>query len=188
MASIIARTIALARRGAVRAGLVRFRRNQSGATAVEFALVATPFFALMFAIIETALLFFADQTLDTAVSTAARLIRTGEAQQQGLGSADFKTSICNQMPGLLDCTKLKLDVRKYATFGDIVLGVPLDNNKNLNVIENYDTGHGGDIVVVRAYYEWPTFVTQLGNNLADMPDGTHLLVATAAFRNEPFSW
>ena len=24
--------------------------------------------------------------------------------------------------------------------------------------------------------------------LADMPDGTHLLVATAAFRNEPFSW
>jgi hypothetical protein len=31
-------------------------------------------------------------------------------------------------------------------------------------------------------------VPGLGNNLANMPNGTHLLVATAAFRNEPFSW
>ena len=43
-------------------------------------------------------------------------------------------------------------------------------------------------MVVRAYYEWPTFVTGLGNNLGNMPDGNRLLVATAAFRNEPFSW
>ena len=43
-------------------------------------------------------------------------------------------------------------------------------------------------MVVRAYYEWPVIVDLLGNNLADMPNGTHLLVATAAFRNEPFSW
>ena len=186
MASIIARTIALARRGAVRAGLVRFRRNQSGATAVEFALVATPFFALMFAIIETALLFFADQTLDTAVSTAARLIRTGEAQQQGLGSADFKTSICNQMPGLLDCTKLKLDVRKYATFGDIVLGVPLDNNKNLVNNFTYQPGAAGDIVVVRFMYPWPIYASLFGAGLANMSGNQRLLVATAAFRNEPF--
>ncbi len=65
---------------------------------------------------------------------------------------------------------------------------PVDSDGNLKVPENYQTGHGGDIVVVRAYYEWPTFVTGLGNNLADMPNGSHLLVATAAFRNEPFSW
>ncbi len=43
-------------------------------------------------------------------------------------------------------------------------------------------------MVVNAYYEWPVFINKLGNNLADMPDGTHLLVATAAFRNEPFPW
>src|SRR4051812_47106857 len=35
--------------------LCRFRKNQSGATAVELGLIALPFFALLFAILETAL-------------------------------------------------------------------------------------------------------------------------------------
>ncbi len=156
---------------------------------VEFALVALPFFALMFAIIETALLFFADQTLDTAVSSAARLIRTGQAQEQGMSASAFKSVICSKMVGLLDCSGgLKVDVSKYTNFDSIDLGTPVDSNGNLDVTENYNTGHGGDIVVVRAYYEWPVIVGMLGSNLADMPDGSHLLVATAAFRNEPFSW
>ncbi len=189
MASIFAGSIAFARRAASRCGLVRFRRNQSGATVVEFALVALPFFALMFAIIETALLFFADQALDTAVSSAARLIRTGQAQEAGLSASDFKTDICNQIVGLLDCTNgLKVDVRKYTNFDAIDLAPPLDANGNLKVTENYSTGHGGDIVVVRAYYEWPVLINLFGSSLGDMPNGTHLLVATAAFRNEPFSW
>lgn len=37
----------------------RFVRQQDGAAAVEFALVALPFLALTFAILETALVFFA---------------------------------------------------------------------------------------------------------------------------------
>src|SRR5580692_1890976 len=56
----------------------RFARHQGGATAVEFALVLLPFLALMFGIIETALVFFADQTLETAVANSARLILTGQ--------------------------------------------------------------------------------------------------------------
>jgi Flp pilus assembly protein TadG len=189
MASLFARTIAFARRAAVRGGLRRFCRNESGATAVELGFVALPFFALLFAIIETALLFFADQALDTAVTSTARLIRTGQAQEDGMSASDFKTAICDQMAGLINCESgLWIDVRKYADFDSISLDTPVDSDGNLEVTENYQAGHGGDIVVVRAYYEWPTFVTGLGNNLADMPNGTHLLVATAAFRNEPFAW
>ncbi len=189
MASFLARTIAFSRRTGARGILGRFRRNQKGATVVEFALVAAPFFALMFAIIETALLFFADQALDTAVSSAARLIRTGQAQEDGMSASDFKTAICDRMAGLIDCAGgLKVDVQTYANFDAISLQTPVDKDGNLHVTENYDAGHGGNIVVVRAYYEWPTFVIGLGNNLGNMPDGTHLLVATAAFRNEPFSW
>ena len=45
----------------------RFARAQDGAAAVEFALVAAPFLALIFAILETALVFFAGQTLEAAV-------------------------------------------------------------------------------------------------------------------------
>ena len=41
----------------------RFARHQDGTAAVEFALVAVPFLALLFAILETALVFFTGQTM-----------------------------------------------------------------------------------------------------------------------------
>lgn len=43
----------------------RFRRNGRGSAAVEFALVAPVFFALLFAIIETGVMFFGSQQLET---------------------------------------------------------------------------------------------------------------------------
>jgi Flp pilus assembly protein TadG len=172
-----------------RLGLGRFGRDEHGATAVEFGLVAIPFIALMFAIIETALIFFAGQTLETAVSNSARLVRTGQAQQQGLSAEAFKSKICDQVMALFDCTaKLQVDVSKFSSFGEVDLSKPVDANGDLNSNFNYAPGKGGDIVVVRAFYEWPTFVKLLGLNLSNMPNGSHLLGATAAFRNEPFPW
>jgi len=60
--------------------LRRFRRNHRGSAAVEFALVAPMFVALLFAIIETALMFFASQVLETVTQDSARTIMTGQAQ------------------------------------------------------------------------------------------------------------
>ena len=54
----------------VRNAMRRFRRNRRGSAAVEFALVAPVFFALLFAIIETAMVFFAGQVLETGVKGA----------------------------------------------------------------------------------------------------------------------
>ena len=62
----------------------RFARGKDGIAAVEFGMVAAPFLALMFAIMETAIVFFAGQTLETAVADSARLIMTGQAQTAGL--------------------------------------------------------------------------------------------------------
>src|ERR1700693_2245277 len=64
----------------VRKMLSRFRRNRRGSTAVEVALVAPVFFALLFAILETAIVFFADQVLETMTQNSARMIMTGQAQ------------------------------------------------------------------------------------------------------------
>ena len=44
----------------------------------------------------------------------------------------------------------------------------------------------GDIVVVRVAYEWPTFVRDFGFDMATLANGKRLLMATAAFRNEPY--
>jgi len=167
----------------------RFRRNEDGATAVEFGLIALPFIALMLATIETALVFFAGQAMETAVDTASRLIRTGQAQQDGFSAEDFKKEVCSRLVSLLDCDNgLYIDVETYKTFDAIDLTDPIDAGGTLKKDFNYDPGHGSDIVVVRAFYEWPVYVNMLGHNLANMADGTHLLTATTAFRNEPFPW
>jgi Flp pilus assembly protein TadG len=165
----------------------RFGVDESGATAVEFGLVALPFFALTFAIFEVALGFFAQQLLDTAVGNAARLIRTGEAQQQGLNLATFKNKVCAQTYTLFDCANgLKLDVRKFSSFGTISLTPPVDVNGILQTDDfAFAPGNGSDIVVVRAYYEWPSFLHQLGTKLAN---GKFLIASAAAFKNEPFPW
>ena len=64
------------RQGA-RSILFRFRRDERGVTAIEFGMVATPFIALLFAIVETALTLWTTQVLDTGVTNAARRIYTG---------------------------------------------------------------------------------------------------------------
>ena len=51
----------------------------------------------------------------------------------------------------------------------------------------YSPGGAGDIVVVRLFYQWPLFVTGLGFNIANLSGNKRLLVATAAFKNEPYS-
>src|ERR1700720_1113722 len=95
---------------AVRNALRRFPRNRRGSTAVEFALVAPVFFALLFAIIETAMVFFAAQVLETVAQNSARLIMTGQAQTGGWQASDFQNKVCGQIPALLSCANVYVDV------------------------------------------------------------------------------
>ena len=165
----------------------RFARDEGGATAVEFAMVAAPFFALTFAVLETTLLFFAGQVLDTGVAEGARLIRTGQAQQQGFSEAQFQTSVCENIHGLFDCEAgLRLDVRTYESFDSVDLSKPIDDDDNLVEDFAYQPGVGGDIVVVRAFYEWPVIIPLMGVNYADLANGKRLLASAVTFRNEPF--
>ena len=62
----------------------RFRRNRRGSSAVEFALVAPVFFALLFAIIETVIVFFAGQVLETGVRDAGRQLYNHQRDQLSL--------------------------------------------------------------------------------------------------------
>ena len=180
-------------RGAFGRCLARTRRfggNEDGVTAIEFGLVAVPFFALMFAILETAIIFFAGQLLETAVGDTARLVRTGQAHEDGMSESAFKTALCSRVFQLFDCeNELNVDVRTFPTFDSIDLSPPVDEDGNL-ITEDFDfqIGEAGDIVVIRALYEWPVFVTMLGNDLGNLANGKHLLSATAVFKNEPFPW
>ncbi len=188
---------ALRRSGIVRA-FDQFGRNDKGATAVEFSLVALPFFALMFAIIETALAFFAQNYFEDTLARVSRQVRTGQAQKvSGMDATAFKALLCAQLKPMFDCPAgVTLDIRTYTDFSELTaqgLAVPVikndpDPKKNGSLDKSgtlFDLGKGGDIVRVRAYYTWPVFVNRLGNNLANLPDGTHLIVARRRSATSP---
>ncbi len=169
--------------------LRRFARNRGGTSAVEFSLVAAPFLALMLAILQTAIVFFAGQTLETAAATAARLIFTGQAQTQGWTAAQFKQQVCNQIHAMFNCqTSLYIDVETYSSFSAVNTSLPISNG-NFNTSNlGYNPGGPGDIVMVRLYYQYPVYAGALGAGLANVNNGgANLLAATAIFKNEPYT-
>jgi len=166
----------------------RFLRQQDGAAAVEFALVAAPFLALTFAILETAMVFFAGQTLEAATADSARLILTGQAQTAGFSKADFKTQVCNRIYGLFDCANgIYVDVKNYSSsFSAVSTASPVTNG-NLNTASmTYAPGGPGCITVVSLYYQWPIWVPTFGLTLNNLNGNYRLLQATSVFRNEPY--
>ena len=161
----------------------RLARKQDGSAAVEFGMVAAPFLLLVFAIMETAIVFFAGQALETAVSDSARLIMTGQAQSQGFSQGAFKTAVCQKVYGLFDCANgVYVDVKTYTSFNNLNMTPPVVNGQFQNNT-SYQPGGPGDIVVVRLFYQWPIYVSLLQN----MNGNKRLLVATSAFRNEPYA-
>lgn len=178
--------------------LRRFRGNRRGSAAVEFALVAPIFFALLFAIIETALMFFAGQVLETITQNSARVVLTGQAQSGTVTACavsnvstpctqtTFKAYVCTQIPALFDCNNLYVDVTSFSSFSAVTLASHIDGSGNFDTTTSYSPGSAGDIVVVRLFYQWPLFVTGLGYNISNLTGSKRLLVATAAFKNEPY--
>jgi Flp pilus assembly protein TadG len=170
--------------------LRRFRRNRAGSAAVEFALVAPMFFALLFAILESGIMFFAGQVLETVTQDAARMILTGQAQTAGYTQTTFDSQVVCPSGSLarvlFNCNNLAIDVRSYSAFSSVVMSSQIDGSGNFNNNMQYNPGGPGDIVVVRMFYPWQLFVTGLGYNVANMSGNQRLLYGTAAFKNEPY--
>jgi Flp pilus assembly protein TadG len=159
--------------------------NRRGATAVEFAIVGAPFVALLLAILESGFVFFAQMELQTATSEASRMIMTGQAQLQGMSSAQFKNLVCANASVLFNCDNIYVNVQVASSFSTMAQYNPVTNGQFNNTM-NYATGGPDDIVVVQAFYAWPIIIGPLGFNLSNMNGNQRLLVGTAVFRNEPY--
>lgn len=171
--------------------LQRFRRGEHGSAAIEFAMVALPFFGVLIAIFEYALMFFAGQMLETMTQDTARLLFTNQAQTQGFDAKAFKDKLCAE-PGaaLFDCQGgVSIDVQVFPQFSAIpatALADPIDANGNFkNNNFSYSNPAPGSTVVVRTYYQWPLLINIAGYSLANLAGGNKLLSAIAAFRVEP---
>jgi Flp pilus assembly pilin Flp len=163
----------------------RYLKNREGTAAIEFAILAVPFFMLIFAVLELAIVFFINSTLNHAVSE--RQIRTGNFQACGT-QAQFKQLVCANMSGLGNCEKrLRIDVVSDSSFGAITLAEPPEppepdpsDPAATDDIPNGDwenTAASVPVVVRGLYY----------HKLVLPPQLTRLeTMEGKAFRNEPF--
>ena len=170
--------------------LGRFRRNRRGSAAVEFALVAPLFFCMLFAILETAIVFFAGQLLENATLESARLILTRQAQNTSMTEADFKQNLCDRIKVMFNCQgnlgNLTVDITSFAPGASITISDPIVAGSFTGTFAYTLPPSGSpNTIVVRAFYQWPLFVTRLGYNIGNLNGGKRLLSATAAFHVEP---
>ena len=174
-----------------------FFRCRKGATAVEFALVAAPFLALLVAILQAALVFFASRVLDEVTEEAARNLMTGQAQQGNVTQANFLNNyVCGGsntsalVSALFTCSKIMVNVQNYPDFASANVSSPTltfnPTNGNVTNTWSYNTGNPGDVLVIEVIYEWPIVLGPLGMNLSNLSDGNRELVSVAVFKSEPY--
>ena len=164
--------------------LKRAAACQSGSAAAEFALIAVPFVALLVAMVETALVFFAGQVLQEATTEAGRLVMTGQAV--GMNATQFQQFVCNHSSGFFDCSKLSVNVQTFSTFASITGANPVKNGQMNTSNLAFNMGTPGQIEVVQVFYPWPLGGNMLGLGLINVNGNAHLLTGTAVFRNEPY--
>lgn len=164
-----------------------FLRDKNGATAIEFGLIGIPFFMLLFAILEVGLSFMVNRLVDDAVSNAARLIKTGQAAEQGFSADEFASQICGFLPSFLCLDdRIIVSVSKVNDFQNITsLDELYDDEGNLITENQYTDTGASEIVVVNVIYRWPMLVSWLSLNEADAGSERHLS-STMVFRNEPW--
>ena len=170
----------------------RMIKSENGATAVEFALVAFPFFMLMGCICETGAMLFTEYSIQAGVQDAARQIKTGQAQNASLSAANFKAKICEITGIVIDCeTKLTVYVRPAASFTALASAMPSFMNVGAKPDgtpnpTSYSCGSPEQAAGVIATYDWKfvmPFMTFLGNFGGG---NTRRLYGIAIFQNEPF--
>jgi Flp pilus assembly protein TadG len=154
-------------------------QSELGATMVEFAIVALPFFILLLGAFDIGFYYWGSEELEHATAYGARLVRTGQVQNGGINQAQLKTEICSKTAVLVGCaTRLRIDVRSGQSLADITPPSPLDGQGVLKSDADFvfSPGVGSDVVLVSAFFNW-----QLVLKPSD-----YIMRAAVVARNEPF--
>jgi Flp pilus assembly protein TadG len=177
----------------------RWRKDDSGVTAIEFGAVAMPFLLLMFGIMSVCLFYFANFTIENAVWQAARALRTGQVQQsQGafagaVTNADrkiaFKKALCARAPTFLKCNdKAIVIVQSNANFSGISEPNCVTNGTMItDAAAGFNAGSGSSVVLVTVCYPWDFGGKLPFFKMGNLNDGSLLMQASVAFRTEPYN-
>lgn len=172
----------------LRSFLRRFLKSSNGATAVEFALVATPFLFMLFAIFEIGRLYTISSVLEDATMDAAREVRIGALQTSGGGIEAFQEKVCERMGVFsLGCADaLSIDVRVMPSFANQSPPDPVTGDEFNEGVLQFQPGHSQDIILVRTWWRTPFFAPMMTQGLRRLADGSAVLTTATTFRNEPY--
>ena len=168
----------------------RWKKDEDGAAAVEFALVAVPLFTMLLGVLETCLFFASGSVLEGAAHEAARVIRTGQAQESGDPLALFEERMCNTLGALVDCENIDYEVVEIPTdsfYGVSAYDPTFDSEGNLES-QGFSAGGVESTVLVRLFYRYEFLTPFIGNMMGDEIGQSYGHMSTVVIRNEPYAF
>ncbi len=155
--------------------------SRTGATALEFAILAIPYFLLVLGVCEVAFDLFMQEATDMALQEATRSIEVGLSQGAATESSFVQSYVCNTTAGrLLICSNFHIKVQTIALTGGPNGVSPTDfseravstagslpmSGHNLD-LSSYDgatsfcNAPAGSLIKISAIYVGPTFLSGL---------------------------
>jgi Flp pilus assembly protein TadG len=178
--------------------LRRLLRNRSGAAALEFAIVAPVFLALIMSTFEVGWFYFVNSSLDTAVTNAAREIRTGQAYKSGYTAQSMRDQFLQQevcknlrfMSASKCASTVTVEARTFATYQALAADTAgftcTDDLPAARQAVPFQTGTDRSIIRIRLCMIYQTLNPMIGVSLARGKSGAERRVtASYVLRVEP---
>ena len=166
----------------------RLFTEKKGSTAVEFALVATPFIWMLLGLIELSLYFTSSSLLAEATNIGARQIRVGNLEGQSDPETAFRKIVCDRAAVFIPCNQIQFQVEhvnndSFANAQD--MDPTFDKDGKLQGA-GYQDGAQSSVMLVRLVYRYPFMTPMLGAVLSEGHDNKRLIVNTIVMKNEPY--
>lgn len=176
-------------------------RDRSGATAIEFAVLALPFVLTLLAVLEYGYVYLVQVSLEDATAVASRQIRTGQAQTKTttttaggvsvtsstpLTQGQFKTLVCDNMKWVSGCySTLLVESEVQSSWAGQTSTSPTVGGVVKPTLP-FDMGQPGSIVLIHSFYPWKMITPALWTGAAKLNGNSVLLGSAAVICNEPY--
>lgn len=166
-----------------------FRRDRSGTTAVEFAVLIFPFMLLIFSVIEICISFMGQQLLSDATDRIARQLRTGELKAADVAGSKLHDLICERLEIFVPagCPELTANLETYTSYANVPKAGIVDATGRLRLGNTVNPGGPASINQLNVLYRWPLLTDIMRRQMLSAgSDGKLPLFATNTWQNEPF--
>lgn len=171
--------------------IIALRKNEEGATIIEFAIVAPVLFLIVFGIIEFSIIMFVSSAVESATFIGSRFGITGNDYAEFAGDfnddnndgiadnasreAFIRAEVEQRTLGLLNPAQLSVTAEPFASLSGV------DNGAEPTSL---NPGGGGSAVLYNVTYDWP-ILTPLAS-LAIGKDGFYRISSSTVALNEGF--